>query len=222
MVQSRSGLVRVPRRSYCSRSHGLPPHRPGPDRAHHRQPANQGWRVQTGRGLSSASRAPASTTPAGRGRPSPHVEPDRKCRDGAIAGDATMSRASAGIACGSRRRRRRVEPLFSAVRRRRRRLPMSGSTAITLASMMARFPASVSTLRRHPADGRKPSGGQGGQQQAAGPGSTTENVIPLSGDFFVFGGLYRNVALVITDACACRHDGCRRPWDLCARRQHRR
>jgi beta-galactosidase len=30
------------------------------------------------------------------------------------------------------------------------------------------------------------------------PGSTTENVIPLSGDFFVFGGIYRSVALIVT------------------------
>jgi beta-galactosidase len=30
------------------------------------------------------------------------------------------------------------------------------------------------------------------------PGSSTAAVIPLSGDFFVFGGIYRNVALVIT------------------------
>jgi beta-galactosidase len=30
------------------------------------------------------------------------------------------------------------------------------------------------------------------------PGSTTENVIPLSGDFFVFGGIYRHVSLIIT------------------------
>jgi beta-galactosidase len=32
------------------------------------------------------------------------------------------------------------------------------------------------------------------------PGSTTANVIPLSGDFFVFGGIYRNVSLIVTDA----------------------
>ena len=32
------------------------------------------------------------------------------------------------------------------------------------------------------------------------PGSTTEAVIPLSGDFFVFGGIYRSVALVVTQA----------------------
>jgi beta-galactosidase len=31
------------------------------------------------------------------------------------------------------------------------------------------------------------------------PGSTTENVIPLSADFFVFGGIYRSVALITTD-----------------------
>jgi beta-galactosidase len=31
------------------------------------------------------------------------------------------------------------------------------------------------------------------------PGSTTENIIPLSGDFFVFGGIYRGVALIGTD-----------------------
>jgi beta-galactosidase len=31
------------------------------------------------------------------------------------------------------------------------------------------------------------------------PGSTTENVIPLSGDFFVFGGMYRPVTLIATD-----------------------
>jgi beta-galactosidase len=31
------------------------------------------------------------------------------------------------------------------------------------------------------------------------PGSSTENVIPLSGDFFVFGGIYRNVKLIVTD-----------------------
>jgi len=31
------------------------------------------------------------------------------------------------------------------------------------------------------------------------PGSTTANVIPLSGDFFIFGGLYRNVSLIITN-----------------------
>ena len=31
------------------------------------------------------------------------------------------------------------------------------------------------------------------------PGSTTQNVIPLSGDFFVFGGIYRKVSLVVTD-----------------------
>jgi beta-galactosidase len=30
------------------------------------------------------------------------------------------------------------------------------------------------------------------------PGATTENVIPLSGDFFMFGGIYRKVALLIT------------------------
>src|SRR5258708_29089485 len=32
------------------------------------------------------------------------------------------------------------------------------------------------------------------------PGSTTENVIPLSGDFFMFGGIYRPVTLIATDA----------------------
>ena len=32
------------------------------------------------------------------------------------------------------------------------------------------------------------------------PGSTTADVIPLSGDFFVFGGIYRKVSLVLTDA----------------------
>jgi beta-galactosidase len=31
------------------------------------------------------------------------------------------------------------------------------------------------------------------------PGSSTENVIPLSGDFFVFGGIYRGVTLIVTD-----------------------
>ena len=31
------------------------------------------------------------------------------------------------------------------------------------------------------------------------PGSTTENVIPLSADFFVFGGIYRGVSLIATD-----------------------
>jgi beta-galactosidase len=31
------------------------------------------------------------------------------------------------------------------------------------------------------------------------PGSATENVIPLSGDFFVFGGIYRSVTLIVTD-----------------------
>src|SRR5882757_8532687 len=31
------------------------------------------------------------------------------------------------------------------------------------------------------------------------PGSTTENVIPLSGVFFVFGGIYRSVTLIATD-----------------------
>jgi beta-galactosidase len=31
------------------------------------------------------------------------------------------------------------------------------------------------------------------------PGSATENVIPLSGDFFVFGGIYRDAALIATD-----------------------
>jgi beta-galactosidase len=30
------------------------------------------------------------------------------------------------------------------------------------------------------------------------PGGTTANIIPLSGDFFVFGGIYRSVALIIT------------------------
>jgi beta-galactosidase len=30
------------------------------------------------------------------------------------------------------------------------------------------------------------------------PGATTEDVIPLSGDFFVFGGIYRGVALIVT------------------------
>jgi hypothetical protein len=32
------------------------------------------------------------------------------------------------------------------------------------------------------------------------PGSSTAAVIPLSGDFFVFGGIYRSVALVVTHA----------------------
>jgi beta-galactosidase len=31
------------------------------------------------------------------------------------------------------------------------------------------------------------------------PGATTENVIPLSGDFFMFGGIYRSVTLIVTD-----------------------
>jgi beta-galactosidase len=31
------------------------------------------------------------------------------------------------------------------------------------------------------------------------PGSSTENVIPLSGDFFIFGGIYRSVNLIVTD-----------------------
>ncbi|HZF16412.1 MAG TPA: glycoside hydrolase family 2 TIM barrel-domain containing protein [Steroidobacteraceae bacterium] len=30
------------------------------------------------------------------------------------------------------------------------------------------------------------------------PGSPTEHVIPLAGDFFIFGGLYRNVSLILT------------------------
>jgi beta-galactosidase len=30
------------------------------------------------------------------------------------------------------------------------------------------------------------------------PGATTENVIPLSGDFFMFGGIYRNASLIVT------------------------
>ena len=30
------------------------------------------------------------------------------------------------------------------------------------------------------------------------PGASTENVIPLSGDFFVFGGIYRKVSLIVT------------------------
>jgi beta-galactosidase len=32
------------------------------------------------------------------------------------------------------------------------------------------------------------------------PGAATQDVIPLSGDFFVFGGIYRNVALIITQS----------------------
>ena len=32
------------------------------------------------------------------------------------------------------------------------------------------------------------------------PGSTTENVIPLGGDFFIHGGLYRQVSLIQTDS----------------------
>ncbi|MEJ0024848.1 MAG: glycoside hydrolase family 2 TIM barrel-domain containing protein [Rhizomicrobium sp.] len=32
------------------------------------------------------------------------------------------------------------------------------------------------------------------------PGSTTADVLPLAGDFFVFGGIYRNVSLIVTDA----------------------
>jgi beta-galactosidase len=30
------------------------------------------------------------------------------------------------------------------------------------------------------------------------PGATTQDVIPLSGDFFMFGGIYRNVSLIVT------------------------
>ncbi|HMH87185.1 MAG TPA: glycoside hydrolase family 2 TIM barrel-domain containing protein, partial [Steroidobacteraceae bacterium] len=30
------------------------------------------------------------------------------------------------------------------------------------------------------------------------PGASTQDVIPLSGDFFVFGGIYRNVSLIVT------------------------
>src|SRR5271154_2023619 len=32
------------------------------------------------------------------------------------------------------------------------------------------------------------------------PGSTTQDVIPLSADFFVFGGIYRGVSLIVTHA----------------------
>lgn len=35
-----------------------------------------------------------------------------------------------------------------------------------------------------------------------GPGSTTEHVIPLGGDFFVHGGLYRGVSLITVDSAA--------------------
>lgn len=31
------------------------------------------------------------------------------------------------------------------------------------------------------------------------PGSTTQDIVPLSGDFFMFGGLYRNVSLIVTN-----------------------
>jgi beta-galactosidase len=31
------------------------------------------------------------------------------------------------------------------------------------------------------------------------PGSTTQDIVPLSGDFFMFGGLYRNVELIVTN-----------------------
>jgi beta-galactosidase len=31
------------------------------------------------------------------------------------------------------------------------------------------------------------------------PGSSTDHVIPLSGDFFMFGGIYRDVSLIVTD-----------------------
>jgi beta-galactosidase len=31
------------------------------------------------------------------------------------------------------------------------------------------------------------------------PGSSTEHVISLSGDFFMFGGIYRSVKLIVTD-----------------------
>jgi beta-galactosidase len=31
------------------------------------------------------------------------------------------------------------------------------------------------------------------------PSSTTENIIPLSGDFFIFGGIYRSVSLILTN-----------------------
>jgi beta-galactosidase len=31
------------------------------------------------------------------------------------------------------------------------------------------------------------------------PGATTQDVIPLSGDFFIFGGIYRSVALIVTN-----------------------
>ncbi len=34
------------------------------------------------------------------------------------------------------------------------------------------------------------------------PGSSTENVIPLGGDFFIFGGIYRGVALVSADVAS--------------------
>ena len=53
------------------------------------------------------------------------------------------------------------------------------------------------------------------------PGSATANVYPLTGDFFVFGGLYREVSLVVTDPCARRHDGFRRPRSLRTCGQHR-
>ncbi|HET7086571.1 MAG TPA: glycoside hydrolase family 2 TIM barrel-domain containing protein [Rhizomicrobium sp.] len=31
------------------------------------------------------------------------------------------------------------------------------------------------------------------------PGSTTQDIVPLSGDFFMFGGIYRNVSLIVTN-----------------------
>ena len=121
----------------------------------------------------------------------------------------TPCRESVGIACGSmcfrqRRDRKSCEPLLPAVRWRVANVAdvwLNGSPSQVSTPVLSR--ASGSMLR--PRSRRKGADNflvvESRQQPVpAGAGSTTESVIPLSGDFFVFGGIYRSVELITVDS----------------------
>ena len=94
-----------------------------------------------------------------------------------------------------------VRALLPAVRRRRRHRGCLAERPLSRQACRSVLQISFRCHGRDQSRGRQSAGREGRQQPVRSRDRRTENVIPLSGDFFVFGGIYRNVSLIVTGRC---------------------
>ena len=176
---------------------------------------DHGWRFQQSDTLSRASRIAHSTTQRGARSMCPIRGIASAMREPSARRYRTTCRGSAGIGCGSMRRARlrpghaRAAIFCSST--------LSGDVADVWLNghYLGKHAGAFSRFRFDATAAIDPSGDNvlvvKADNSRPQPGSTTAAVIPLSGDFFVFGGIYRSVALIVTRSGACGYVGLRRP-----------